>query len=84
MAVRTFNDVVEIEKPDPDSQYRLVPCLCGSHEVVYARYIGPGGPNLWRVVCTDCKKTVDLQGTVKHDVQVEWNNRRKHHGKIDS
>lgn len=78
MSTRTFNDVVEIIKPDPDSQYRLVPCDCGSHEVVYARYIGPGGPQYWRVVCTDCKKTVDLQGTVRHDVQVEWNWRNKH------
>ena len=77
MRARTFDDVVEIIKPEPDSQYRLAPCLCGSHEVVYARYIGPGGPQLWRVVCTDCKTTVDLQGCVRHEVQVAWNKRAK-------
>lgn len=75
MPVRTYDDVVEIIKPDQDSQYRLRACNCGSSEVVYARYIGPGGPNLWRVVCTACRAMVDLQGTVQHDVQVEWNRR---------
>ena len=76
MRARTFDDVVEIVKPDQDSQYRLRACTsCGSSEVVYARYIGPGGPRLWRVVCTGCRAMVDLQGTVQHDVQVEWNRR---------
>lgn len=79
MNTRTFDDVVEIVKPDPDSQYRLRTCECGSNEAVYARYIGPGGPRLWRVVCTNCRATVDLQGNVRHDVQVEWNNRRLKH-----
>jgi hypothetical protein len=75
MITRTFDDVVDIVKPLPDSQYRLRPCSCGSSEVIYARYIGPGGPNLWRVVCIDCKAVVDLQGSIQHDVQVEWNRR---------
>ena len=75
MAVRTYDDVVEIRKPAPDCHYRLCPCKCGSSEVIYARYIGPSGPRLWRVVCTDCGAVVDLQGSVQHDVQVEWNRR---------
>lgn len=75
MNTRTFDDVVEIIKPDQDSQYRLRACSCGSNEVVYARYIGPGGPRLWRVVCTDCRATVDLQTDVRHDVQMAWNGR---------
>ena len=82
MRARTFDDVVEIIKPDPDSQYRLTPCDCGSGEVVYARYITPAGALLWRVVCTDCGAVADLRGDVRHDVQCEWNRRNKH-GKID-
>lgn len=80
MSARTFDDVVEIIKPDPDSQYRLIPCACGSNEVVYAQYTDAAGAPMWRVVCTDCGATVDLQGNVRHDVQVEWNIRRKMHG----
>lgn len=84
MSARTFDDVVEIEKPEPDSQYRLCPCSCGSQEVAYAQYIGDGLAPMWRVVCTDCGATVDIHTNVKHQAQVAWNNRRKNHGKIDS
>ena len=84
MAVRTFDDVVQITKPDPDSQYRLIPCDCGSQEVVYAQYIDAAGAPMWRVVCTDCGATVDIHTNVKHQAQLAWNDRRKNHGKIDS
>ncbi len=71
-----LTDEVEIIKPAPDSQYRLRACTsCGSSEVVYVGYTGPGGHKLWRVKCTTCGAMVDLQGTVRHDVQVEWNRR---------
>lgn len=75
MPVRLYDDVVEIIKPDPDSQYRLRACDCGNKEVVYARDIGLAGPGMWRVVCPNCRAMVDLQGTIQHDVQVEWNRR---------
>lgn len=78
-----FEDVLEIDKPAPDSHYRLRDCLCGSSQVVYAKYIHTTGAELWRVVCTDCGAAVDLQTPVKHTVQVEWN-RRNNHGEIDS
>lgn len=76
MAVRTFDDVVEIDKPDQDSQYRLRPCDCGSDQVIYAKYIGAQGAMLWRVVCMACGATADLQGNVKHAVQMAWNRRK--------
>lgn len=79
MAARTFEDVVEIIKPDPDSQYRLTACDCGSSEVVYAKYITRGPTETWRVVCTDCRKTVDICATIRHQAQLAWN-RRKNHG----
>lgn len=84
MRARTFDDVVEITKPAPDSQYRLCPCECGSQEVIYAQYIDAAGAPMWRVVCTDCGATVDIHTDVKHQVQLAWNDRRKNHGKIDS
>ena len=76
MSVRTFDDVVKIIKPDPDSQYRLIPCDCGSSEVVYAQYIDPTGAYLWRTVCTDCGATVDPGTSIRHDAQLEWNRRK--------
>lgn len=68
-----FVDVVEIIKPQPDTQYRLVPCRCGSGEVVYAKYLTGCGEK-WRVVCTDCGKTVDKGTAIRHEAQVAWNN----------
>lgn len=76
MSVRTFDDVVEIVKPDPDSQYRLIPCNCGSSEVVYAKYIAPTGSPLWRTVCMDCGAKVDTGRSTRHDAQLEWNRRK--------
>lgn len=83
MIERTFDDVVRIIKPATDDHFRLIPCACGSSEVVYAEYTGPGGTLLWRVVCGDCGATVDFQTNIRHDVQVEWN-RRNGNGEIDS
>jgi len=75
MNVRTFDDVVEITKPAPDSQYRLRPCNCGSQEVVYAQYIDAAGATRWRVVCMDCGATADTGTSVRHEVQLAWNRR---------
>lgn len=72
---RTFDDVVQIIKPAPDSQYRLCPCDCGSTEVVYAQYTDAAGAPMWRVVCMDCGKTVDLHDSRRHQVQLVWNRR---------
>lgn len=30
-----INDAIEIKKADQDSQYRLLPCKCGSDNVAY-------------------------------------------------
>ena len=73
---RTFDDVVEIIKPTPDSQYRLIPCACGSSEVIYAQYIDPAGAPRWRVVCMTCSATTDTGSITRHDAQLEWNRRK--------
>lgn len=75
MSERTYDDVVAIIKPDPDSQYRLTLCDCGSGEVVYAKYITQDSTEAWRVVCTDCGKVVDIKTTIRHQAQLAWNRR---------
>ena len=67
-----LNDVIDIKKPAPDSQYRLLPCKCGSDNVAYVHYNGKGGAK-WRVECFDCRRTVDKGNKVRHDAQLNWN-----------
>ncbi len=64
----TFDNVVEIIKPDPDSQYRLKGCKCGSDNVAYM--LGVDG--LWRVRCFDCGCS-GSGSAVRHEAQVKWN-----------
>ena len=72
-----LDDVIEIKKADPDSQYRLVPCECGSDNVAYVHYNGRGGA-AWRVECFDCGRIVDKGCRVRHDAQVKWNKEAYH------
>lgn len=68
-----LDDVIEIKKAAPDSQYRLLPCKkCNSDNVAYVHYNGRGGAK-WRVECFDCGYTVDKGNTVRHDAQIVWN-----------
>ena len=67
-----IDDSIEIKVPAPDSQYRLVPCKCGSDNVAYVHYNGRGGA-AWRVECFDCGHKVDKGNRVQHDAQVAWN-----------
>lgn len=67
-----LDDVIEIKKPDPDSQFKLLPCKCKSDNVAYEHYNGRGGAK-WRVKCFDCGHTVDKGNTVRHDAQRAWN-----------
>lgn len=66
----TLDNVIEIKKPDPDSQYRLKPCKkCKSDNVAYAKSLD----GLWRVRCFDCGCTVGKGNKIRHDAQLEWN-----------
>ena len=67
-----IDDSIEIKKPEPDSQYRLLPCKCESDNVAYVHYNGRGGAK-WRVQCFDCGYTVDKGNKVRHDAQQNWN-----------
>ena len=68
-----LDDVIEIKKADPDSQWRLRSCKkCRSENVAYEHYNGRGGA-AWRVKCFDCGHTVDKGNKARHDAQVNWN-----------
>lgn len=67
-----LDDVIQIKKPEPDSQYRLKPCKCKGDNVAYEQYNGRGGAK-WRVKCFDCSFTVDKGYKVQHDAQAAWN-----------
>ena len=67
-----MDDTIEIKVPEPDSQYRLLPCKCKSGNVAYVHYNGRGGAK-WRVQCFDCGHTVDKGNKVRHDAQINWN-----------
>ena len=67
-----LDDVIEIKVPEPDSQFRLIPCKCSSDNVAYEHYNGRGGA-AWRVKCYACGFTVDKGNRVRHDAQRNWN-----------
>ena len=67
-----MDDVIEIKVPEPDSQFRLIPCKCSSDNVAYEHYNGRGGA-AWRVKCYACGFTVDKGNRVRHDAQRNWN-----------
>ena len=73
-----MDDIIEIKVPEPDSQFRLVPCKCGSDNVAYEHYKGRGGA-AWRVKCYCCGFTVDKGNRVRHDAQRNWNEAVKAH-----
>lgn len=64
----------ETIKPDPDSQYRLLPCKCGG-EPVYQHWFGAAG-DYWKVECPKCGRHI-CAGTIRHELQIEWNTANK-------
>ena len=75
-----LDDVIEIKKADPDSQYRLLHCKkCGGDNVAYVHYDGRGGAK-WRVQCFGCGYTVDKGHRVRHDAQLAWNDQDRPKG----
>jgi len=68
-----FDDVVAMDKPKEDSQFRLKNCTCGSGEVVYLHCVDPFGHLEWKVKCTDCMRETLHTFPIKHDAQACWN-----------
>ena len=68
-----FDDAISIRKPEPDSQFRLRPCMkCKGDNAAYVEY-KRGSQELWRVQCFDCGHTVDRQAVLRHEAQEHWN-----------
>ena len=68
-----MNDAIRIIKPEPDSQFRLVPCPeCKSDDVAYEAY-SKGNLEPWRVRCFGCGRVVDKHAECRHDAQRFWN-----------
>lgn len=64
---------MRIEIPEPDSQFKLLPCRCGGQNVGYQSTI-TGGKKEHRAKCPDCgQRTPWFQ--CRHDAQVDWNGR---------
>lgn len=67
-----ISNAIAVVRPQPDSQFRLAPCRCGSDKVAYVQYMTENA-ELWRVRCFDCGNVVDKGCTVRHDAQLAWN-----------
>lgn len=65
----------QIIRPDPDSQYRLVPCKCGYGDVAYARKITTHGVE-WAAGCLTCERCTRIW-TAQHAAQIEWNGKER-------
>ncbi len=68
-----LDDVVEMQKPDSVSQYRLKDCSCGSGEVVNLLCKDPFGLLEWRVKCMSCGADTICRYPIKHNAQIAWN-----------
>lgn len=67
--------MVEIGRPDGESQYKLVPCKCGADK---AEYAGAQGAIFAR--CPECGRKTKVYECA-HDAQAEWNRTRRAHRK---
>lgn len=63
--------VIRIQAVEPDSQYRLRPCVCGSDNAAYVLF-EDCGEELWRAQCFDCG-AASSGYKARHDAQMEWN-----------
>lgn len=68
--------VPQIVKPEPDGQYRLQPCECGSTEVAYAKSIHHRRGVEWAAGCQVCGK-MTRWWPIQHHAQIEWNGRKR-------
>jgi hypothetical protein len=67
----SMDDVIQIIKPAPDSQYLLLRCpVCEGDNVAYVQTAGDG--ELWHGKCFDCDFTGD-GAAGRHDAQLNWN-----------
>ena len=66
-----IDDAIEVKKPAPDSQYRLLHCPdCKGDNVAYIQTAADG--ELWHGKCFDCGY-MGQGAEIQHDAQISWN-----------
>lgn len=63
--------VIDSDKPDPDSQWRLRRCRCGDPHPVYIR-LDRGNEKPWAVRCMACGHMGEGK-QIRHEAQICWN-----------
>lgn len=63
-----YKNVKQMIKPEPDSQFRLRNCICGSDQAVYLLF----PDKCWAVLCAVCERKTTRKHT-RHGAQLEWN-----------
>ena len=73
-----FDNILDIVKPNKDSDLALLPCpFCGSEEVFYIQYQHDAGVR-WKVACMNCLAEIDRGWPqTKSAAQEFWNTRTK-------
>lgn len=72
----SMDDVIQIIKPAPDSQFLLLPCpVCQGDNVAYVQKKTNDGEK-WHGKCFDCEYTGE-GAAVRHDAQLKWNQKSK-------
>lgn len=68
----SMDDVIQILKPAPDSQFLLLSCpKCRGDNVAYVQ-VKTNDEELWQGKCFDCGCTGE-GAAVRHDAQLKWN-----------
>jgi hypothetical protein len=65
-----LDSATQMIRPDPDSQFRLRNCQCGSNQAVYLEVTGDKLG--WIVRCMDCGAETTTR-VIRHDAQLDWN-----------
>ena len=71
-----MEDIVQVWKPEPDSDLALKPCpFCGNEEIMYMQYQHVAGLR-WMVMCSKCVASIDPgYAQERHRVAQMWNRR---------
>ena len=69
-----IDDAIEIKKPQPDNQFRLMACrCCNSENAVFVKILCGDGVERWNTECADCGYGPAGYSETLHDAQMVWN-----------
>lgn len=71
-----MEDIVQVWKPEPDSDLALKPCpFCENEEIMYLQYQHRAGLR-WMIMCSKCLASIDPgYAQERHQVAPMWNRR---------